>query len=251
MHNGHNMKKLSRSQRIHRAIFKPKQIMLIDAESRKAARNWSIRPIILVLIPLILILIAGLAGSYYLPNKSVTDLLPQYMQLQRKLEHLHDQLATSQANNEVKQAQILGLQDIIKQQQNTIDKANKRLHIFESILEARKNQGTKLLKASIKASNADSFIFSITLVKGGNYPRRLRGSIRFVTQDKQGKNIQLLFKGMQSTLPFRIETHIFLQGQLHWPENTDIPEHVNSIIAIVSNSKGKELTQEKCTFEDI
>ncbi len=237
-------------QRIRRAVFKPKQIMVMDADSRKAAKNWSIRPITLGLIPLSLIIIGALAGNYYLPNKSTPSILPQHIQLQKKFDHLHDQLATSEANNEVKQAQILSLKDIINQQQITIDKTKQRLHVFESILEARKHRGTKLLKASIKPTNSESFTFSITLVKGGNYPRRLRGSIRFITQDKQGENVHLLFKGAQSTLPFRIETHIFLQGQLYWPEGTVIPEHVDSIIAIVSDSKGKELTREKCTFED-
>ena len=244
------MKKLSLIQRIKRAVFKPKQIMVVDADSRKPARNWSVRPITLALIPLIFIIIGALVGNYYLPNKVASKILPQHIQLQNKFNHLHDQLASSEANNEVKQAQIISLEDIIKQQQGSIDKANKRLHVFESILQARKSRGTKLLKASIKPISSEAFAFSITLVKGGNYPRRLRGSIRFITQDKLGKNIRLLLKNKQSTLPFRLETHIFLQGQLYWPENTAIPEHVDSIIAIVSNSKGKELTQEKCTFED-
>jgi len=244
------MKKLSLIQRIQRAVFKPKQVMIIDADSKKAARNWSIRPITMLLIPLLLLIIGATAGSYYLPKQPTSKAQPQLIQLQNKFEHLHDQLASSEANNEVKQAQIFSLEDIIKQQQGTIDKSNRRLHVFESILEARKSQGTKLLRASIKHIDSESFSFNITLVKGGNYPRRLRGSIRFVTQDKQGENVRLLLKGTQRTLPFRIETHIFLQGQLHWPENTAKPEHMSNIIAIVSDSKGKELTQEICTFED-
>lgn len=244
------MKKLSLMQRIHGAIFKPKQIMIVDTGSRKAAKNWSIRPITVAFTLLTFIAIGALLGHYYQPNKPTSNILLQPIQPQKNVDYLQDQLATSEANNEVKQAQILGLKDIIKQQQTTIGKANARLRVFESILEARKNHGTKLLKASIKPINSKSFAFSITLVKGGNYPRRLRGSIHFITQNKQGENVRLLFKKTQSTLPFRMETHIFLQGQLYWPENTAIPEHVDSIIAIVSDSKGKELTQEKCTFED-
>jgi len=251
MHSGHNMKKLSLMQRIHRAIFKPKQIMVVDADSRKPAKNWSVRPVTLALIPITFFIIGALASSHYLPNKVASNILPQHIQLQNKFNHLHDQLASSEANNEVKQAKIISLEAVIKQQQGSIDKTNKRLHVFESILEARKSRGTKLIKASIKSIDSKSFAFSITLVKGGNYPRRLRASIHFITQDTKGKRIRLLFKNKQSTLPFRMETHIFLQGQLYWPENTAKPEHVNSIIAIVSDSKGKELTQEKCTFEDI
>jgi len=245
------MKKLSFLQRIHRAVFKPKQIMVVDADSRKAATNWSLRPITLVLIPLAFVLIGLLAGSQYLPNKAASSILPQHIQLQNKFNHLHDQLASSEADNEVKQAQILSLKAVIKQQQDGIDKANRRLHVFESILEARKSRGTKLIKASIKPISSKAFRFSITLVKGGNYPRRLRGSIYFITQDKYGKSIRLNFKNKQSTLPFRMETHIFLQGQLYWPESTAIPEYIGNIIVIVSDRKGKELTQEKCTFEDI
>jgi len=245
------MKKLSLLQRVHRAIFKPKQVMIVDADSRKAAKNWSIRPITLTLIPLIFIIIGALAGSQYLPNKVASNILPQHIQLQNKFNDLHDQFASSEAENEVKQAQILSLEALIKKQQGSLNQANARLRGFESILEARKSRGTKILKASIKSINPTTFNFSITLVKGGNYPRRLRGSVYFITQDKHGKNIRLRFKNKQSTLPFRIETHIFLQGQLYWPENTAIPEHVDSIIAIVLDKKGKELTQEKCTFEDI
>lgn len=237
-------------QRIRRAIFKPKQIMVVDADSRKPAKNWSVRPITVALSLLALITIGALLDHYYLPNKPISNNLPQHVQLQKKFDYLHDQLASSEASNEVKQAQILSLKNIIKQQQAAIDKVDGRLHVFESILEARKNHGTKILKASIKPVGSKSFAFSITLVKGGNYPRKLRGSIHFVTQNKQGKNIRLLFKGSQSTLPFRMETHIFLQGQLHWPENTAPREHIDSITAIVSSSKGKELTQKKCTFED-
>jgi len=245
------MKKLSPLQRLQRAIFKPKQIMIIDADSRKAARNWSVRPITLLLLPFVFIITGALIGNHYLPNHIASNIMPQYTKLQNKFNHLHDKLAASEASNEVKQAQIISLKGIINQQQTSIDQINKRVHTFESILEARKSQGTKLIKSSIKAIDSQSFAFAITLVKGGNYPRRLRGSIHFITRDANGKQVQLLFKNRHNTLPFRIETHIFLQGQVYWPENTAIPEHVDSIVAIVSDKKGKELTQQKCTFEDI
>jgi len=244
------MRKLSLAQHIQQALFKPKQIMVVDANSRKPAKNWSIRPFSLALIPLTFIIAGIIIGSFYMPNQAISTIAPQHIQLQNKFNHLHDQLASSEANNEIKQAQIIRLQDIIKEQQDSIDKSNTRLHVFESILEARKSQGTKLLKASIKSINPESFAFSIILVKGGNYPRRLHGLVYFITQDTYGKNIRLSFKNKQNTLPFRMETHIFLQGKLYWPENTAIPKHVNSMIAIVSDAKGKELTQEKCTFED-
>ncbi|MDQ6968156.1 MAG: hypothetical protein Q9M14_05685, partial [Mariprofundaceae bacterium] len=95
------MKKLSLIQRIYGASFKPKQIMIVDANSRKPAKNWSIRPIALGLVPLIFVTVGVLAGSYYLPSKPITNMLPQYIQLQKKVDYLHNQLASSEANNEM------------------------------------------------------------------------------------------------------------------------------------------------------
>lgn len=235
-------------QRLRRAIFKPKQIMIMDADSKKPARSWSVRPVILALLPVSLILAGILIDHYYLPKKSSSQMLAQYIQLQHKLEQLHDQLAASEANNEVKEAKIISLKDVIKQQQKRLDASNQRLHVFESILEARKSQGIKLLQATVKPSNAGDLAFNLTLVKGGNYPRRVRGTIRFITQNQAGENIPLLFQGQQSSLPFHMETHIFLQGQLHWPEHIAKPEHIPPVIAVVSDTTGKQLIQKTCTM---
>jgi len=246
------MKKHSLIERIYRAAFKPKQIVIVDAASSKAAKNYSIRPITISLIILTLIIASAWFGSLYLRGHSASNnILTQYIQLQKKLDQLYSQLATSDAQNEVKQAQILSLKKMIEEQQQQINQTQQRLRSFESILQARRSQGTKLVTASITHLTTNTLGFSLTLVKGGNYPRNIRGSIHFITQNHDGTSTHLLFDHKQSTLPFRMETHIFLQGKLYWPDSATIPEHIDSVIAIVSNKKGKELTREKCNLKDL
>jgi len=244
------MKKASLIHRAYHSLFKAKQIMVVDANSRKAARNWSIRPITLWITPLIFIAIGAAFGSYNLSKDPTVKVFPQDIQSQKQIETLRNELSNSEANNDVKQAQILSLEEAIKEQQEAISKSNKRLHVFESILAARKNKGVKILKASVKHITPKKLAFSITLVKGGNYPRHISGHIKFLTQDKHGKTIRLHFENKQTTLPFRMETHIFLQGQLYWTDDTAIPEQLGNINVIVSNLKGKKITQEKCIVED-
>ncbi|MDQ6955292.1 MAG: hypothetical protein Q9M20_07595 [Mariprofundaceae bacterium] len=244
------MQNTSHLQRIYQALFKARQVMVVDASSRKAARNWSIRPITFWLTPIILIAAGILFDHYYLTEKTSVKVYSQDIQLQKQLQQLRNERTAIEANNDVKQAHIHSLEGVIKKQQESIAKSNERLRGLESILEARKNKGTKVLKASITQVTPKVLNFSLTLVKGGNYPRYSRGKIRFITQNKHGNNVRLHFENEQTTLPFRMETHIFLQGQLYWADDADKPEHLGDITVIISDLKGKKITQEKCTFED-
>jgi hypothetical protein len=195
----------------------------------------------------------GALLTYQHPSKTTSpSILPEYIQLQQKFNNIRDKLALSQADNDMKQAQINSLQDALTNQQKQIETLNKRLHSFESILEARKARTSQILQASIQPINAKQMEYSLTLVKGGNYPRYTRGFIQFITHDNQGKLVKLLFENHKDKLPYKMETHTFLRGKLHWPEMISITETTQTLplTAVLLNTKGKELSRKTCTFEE-
>jgi len=238
-------------QRLTTALFTHKQVMVLSQHSGKPAQNWRIRPSTLLAFPLAFMLIGMIVGAIYFPEHQVAEIIPQHIELQRQLERLHDQLASSEAGNDIKQAQIASLEESIQEQQENITKLQQRLNVFESILQTRKGHGTQLLQATIHPINDKNIAFSLLLVKGGSYPRFVRGSIQFITLNKQGKTIPLLFDKNKQSLPYRMETHTFLRGNLHWPEKINVPAKLQPITVILFDRKGRELSRTICTFEEL
>jgi hypothetical protein len=232
-------------QRLYQIFIKPRQLILLDAQSGKPARNLRLRPISFILVFLLI------AGSFTFLGMQINrsdgnySLLPQHLQLQRQHELLLERLAEASANNELKDQQLETLQQEITTQQQQASEPSQRLRMLESILEARKATGVQLLEASASWSGNNSIRYNFTLVKGGNYPRWVSGSMALVAQSPEGEKVTLQLNEQLTRLPFRIETHTFLRGLAQW--NYDwFPEKLQ---ATVFNRKGKELLQIELSIE--
>jgi hypothetical protein len=232
-------------QRLYQIFIKPRQLILLDAQSGKPARNLKVRPISFILIFLFT------AGSFTFlgmqlnhPDQS-HSLLPQHLQLQRQHELLLKHLAEASANNELKDQQLESLKQEMARQLQQASEPSQHLRMLENILEARKATGIQLLEASASWTENRAIRCNFTLVKGGNYPRWVSGSIALVAQSPEGEKVTLQLNEQLTRLPFRIETHTFLRGLAQWDYDW-FPEKLQ---VTVFNHKGKELLQIELSIE--
>jgi len=232
-------------QRLHQLFIKPRQVMILDAQSGKPARNLNLRPISIVAVFLAVAISSALLTIQSIPSNSNRSLLPQHLQLQRQHEQVLERLAEANASNELKDQQLETLQQQMTSEQEQQSELSQRLHMLESILEARKATGVQLLEASASWVETDSIRYSFTLVKGGSYPRRVSGSLTVIAQSPEGEKITLQLNKQLTKLPYRIETHTFLRGLAHW-DQAWFPEKLQ---VIVFNHRGKELLQTELSIE--
>ena len=223
--------------------------MVVHAGSGKPAKHHYIRPLTLLLIPLLFFLLGGGLGYLYLPQSIQVDVRPVHDPFTEQLSQAHTRIATLEAENALKEAQINSLQTMLQQQQTDISQLKQRINLFNSLLQARKGHYTQIIQALVKKNSPREISFNIALVKGGNYPRNITGTIEFSLHDQQGKSIPLRFDSGAAQLPYGMETHTFLQGTLHTEEDTTLPSKP-SIDLIVYNHKGVEITRKACQFED-
>jgi len=250
MRSGLNMQPGNLAMRFFKALIRPRQVMIMDSASVKAAKNWRVRLITVLLIPIIFTLLGLTLGHFYLSGSQVSNILPQYVQLQRQYKLLRDKLATSQANNDIKNARIESLESANQQQQHNTSLLKERVTNFESILDARKMRGVQILQAKLHASKKDVISFYVSLVKGGNYPRHVRGNIQFIAKDKMGENIIFNFENGRNTLPYDMETHTLLHGNISVP-NATVLDTQSPITLILRNHKGKELSRKTCIIKEL
>ncbi|MES0370723.1 MAG: hypothetical protein ABUK11_00455 [Mariprofundaceae bacterium] len=233
------MDKLTFRQRLMNAFVRPRQIMLLDSQSGKPARNIKVSFMSIVLIFLGIIAAIFFMGTQSVSTNSTQSLIPQHVQLQRQYDQLHSGLAEANALNDLKERQLESLkQELFAQQEHNSELSN-RLRMFESILEARKATGVKLLNAEATWIGKDSIHYNLTLVKGGSYPRRISGSISLTAISPEAEIIEISLGKQKSRLPFRIETHTFLRGSADW----EYDWHPDKLLAVVFDRKGKELLQ--------
>jgi hypothetical protein len=234
-------------QRLYQIFIKPRQLILLDAQSGKPARNLRLRPISFILVFLLTAGSFTLLGMQLNRSDGNSSLLPQHLQLQRQHELLLERLAEANANNELKDQQLEALQQEMATQQQRASEPSRHLRMLESILEARKASGVQLLEASASWIGNDSIRYNFTLVKGGNYPRWVSGSIALVAQSPEGEIVTLQLNEQLTRLPYRIETHTFLRGLAQWDYDW-FPEKLQ---ATVFNHKGKELLQIELSIQGV
>lgn len=244
------MHKQTFAKKLKNALFRPKQVMILDADSRKAAKNIQIRPITLLLTPIIFMTI-GMALSYhYRPAQRLNSFVPENIQQQRELEQTREQLTMEQAENDVKQGQIESFKISMQKQQVEIARLNERVHIFESILQNRKAHGMHLLQASVQYLNEHEVSFDLIVVKGGSAPRYISGYIQLIAKDAHGNEIKALFENNKDKLPYRIETHTFLHGEIHWPNHVSLSKKELTLTAVLHANRGKILVSKSCIFKE-
>ena len=230
---------------LHQMFIKPRQFMIVDAQSGKPARNLAVRPISLIVAFLITVVASALLGTQLNHSGKERSLLPQYLQLQRLHEQQLEKLSEANANLELKDQQLDTLQKEMSDQQEHLSGLSKRLRMLESILEARKTTGVQLLEAGASWVDNSSIRYQFTLVKGGSYPRWASGSLALFAQSPDGEKVTLELEKQLLKLPFRMETHTFMRGLAQWNHDW-FPEKLQ---AIIYNHKGKELLQMELPIE--
>jgi len=235
-------------QRLLEFWMSPKQLIIIEANNAHRARNIHIRPITVLLIPAVTLLLGMLFSDNKAPSKKNNDMEIIQHKLQQQFSTIRAQLVASNTENSLKQAQIKSLKKILTQQQEDISALQQRIQVFNSILTARKGHHVQIIQTTLQTTSPHSLFFHVTLVKGGNYPRHIQGYLQFIYHDAEGNAHVLRFQGEKEALPYKMETHIFLQGKIHAAGLTPLPQHP-SIDLIVMNHKGIETMRKPCKYE--
>lgn len=226
------------------------QLMIIEHDTHKAARNRRFYPNIFwpVITVVLLLTFVGLflAGNYYKPFWEKYDLRPQYMQLQRLYQDLRLELNESMTNLGVRDEQINMLKQEIKQQQDKQDRLQDRLNLYDNLLAARRGDSMQLLQFTSRLMEENSFEIELALVRGGVTPRWVKGWIKVFADDGKGKKIPLLFSNSKYKLPYRIESHTFLHETVRWLQKSPPG---NILYATVFDSRGKVLLRKTYSFE--
>ncbi|MDX8406770.1 MAG: hypothetical protein R8L58_00130 [Mariprofundaceae bacterium] len=206
------------SIRLHRLLFRPRQVIITDAHSRGAARKLYVRPFSFAAV----VALAGIgvyaAGAMLSSGNAGGSQQAQVARLQHEQARLTDSITEKEALLSLRDQQIAGLKDEIKDLHQQQTAMQKKLDMFNSILDARKNHGVHLLQANVHRLNDQSIAYSFVLVKGGNYPRTAIGSIRFSTTGPDNQALVLPLSNGEDALPYRTKSHTFMQGTLPWSE---------------------------------
>ncbi len=183
----------------------------MDAQSSGPARNFSVRYVTLAFIFIFLAIMFFMLGAWYTPFHQVQHMIPENMQLKRQNDALRRQVADATTLNDLKDKQLASLKEQLSLQEAELIHVNKQLHMYKSILDKRKGKGIYVLEHSAVMAN-HSITWKALWVKGGSYPRYLRGSYDLFAMDSAGNKIQL----NQDTMRYKIETHMLIQQTYDW-----------------------------------
>jgi len=211
-------------RRIFRQLFKGYQMMLLEPEGGHTVRNMRINLASILSIVLLLCIGSAALVWFYAPRQS-QDLSARYYQLQQLNHDQRDRLATGEGELAVAKQQINGLKDEIQASQQQIEELRQARTVYESILEARKSAGVRILRASAslgeinQTSGLRQMDYSIILVKGGNYPRSVSGSVHIDAIGVKGQRTGLILDAKTNDLHYRMDTHAFLEGNVIWKQD--------------------------------
>ena len=211
-------------RRLAKRLFRSYQLMLLEPEGGKKVRHMHINLASFLAILLLLTLGPALL-LWYIAPKQGADLSARYYQLQQENHELRGKLATGEGELAVARGQIDGLKNelLTSQQQNEDLRQSKA--IFESILEARKSNGVHILRAEARMQDGgrekgeSKLDYTIVLVKGGNYPRSVSGSVRIVAYGAQNQKQTLQLNAKSTNLHYSMDTHVFLEGSVIWKQD--------------------------------
>lgn len=235
-------------QRLLEFWMTPKQWMLVERDNARPAKNFHIRPITILMVPALSLVLGVLFSYSHIPPQKNNDMEIMLHTLKQQFSNIRAQLVTAQAENELKQAQVNSLKKMLAQQQDEISDLQQRIHVFNSILQARKGHHVQIVQNSLQTTSPQRLLFHVTLVKGGSYPRHIRGYLQFTYHDAAGNEHHLRFNNEKERLPYEMETHTFVQGEIHVAEPIHLPQHPR-IELIILNHKGKEIMRKTCEFE--
>jgi len=192
--------------------------MLLEPAGGQTVRNMHVNLAAVLGLVLTIALSSAALAWHFAPAQS-EDIAARYYQLQNQNHALRDKLATHEGELAVANEQIDGLKHELLADQQKNEQLRLSQNIYESILEARKFGGVRILRASGRMDADNRLHYRVILVKGGNYPRSVSGSLRILAiggNDQQ----QLLQLGKKAAeLPYRMDSHVFLEGSLVWEQD--------------------------------
>ena len=194
------------------------QVIVLDEFSGRTARRFRVSPRAVLATALALIL-AGGAGGWLAHRPSSAQSSASDHQEKQALRLARNRLAESEAERRILQAQVTALKEELKHSRGEAEQLARRIRAYESILEARKTTGVRILRASARWIMPPAIAYDIVLVKGGNYPRRVAGSLRLIALDDDGRQMAIQASNDAPELPYRMETHTFLRGTIPWKED--------------------------------
>jgi len=202
-------------KRILRRLFKRYQLMLLEPQGGKTVRNMHVSLAGLMAFILVISLASAALVWHFIPPHSET-FTARFYQLQQQNQSMQSMIATLKAESALSKEQNDGLKNELLAGQQDREALQQRLNIYASILEARKSGGVRILRATARMQDKSTLNYSLVLVKGGNYPRNVSGSVRIVALGNNGEK-QLLQLGKNAAeLPYKMDTHIFLEGSTAW-----------------------------------
>ena len=223
--------------------------MVIDHCGHKATHSRRFYPVLFwglgSLLILVLMATSFLAGSYYKPFWKQQDLRPQYLQLQRLYQELRSTLNDTTTQLGLRDEQINMLQEEIKAQTQKQEALRERLHVYDTLLAARKSTGMQLLQFQVHALEDHQFDVDLTLVHGEDKKRYANGWIKLFMEDMKGKKHPLLLSTGKYKWPYRIESHGFLHETARWLQSGQ-PGRVMYVHVYASN--GKVLLRQQFTL---
>ncbi len=173
----------------------------------------------LITLIMVISLSSAVMAWLYAPPRTGERLSARYYQLQQQHQTLHDRLATLNGEFTLARAQVEGLKHELLSSQKHNESLKQKLNIYVSILNARKSGGVRILRAAAHMQDYATLDYSLALVKGGNYPRSVSGSIRIIAFGDKGQKLLLRLGKDTDVLPYHMDTHIFLEGEIPWRQH--------------------------------
>lgn len=226
-------------RRLARMLRQPFQIMVLKPHGGKAVRHFSIS-IGRILFLMLILMLAGSGASWLLlphhapPPPSRYDPLQRLHDTQAKLDEIEGELS-------LRDAQINALRTELRKTEQHTGALTQRIRVYESILGARKSGGIRILRATARWISPAILAYDIVIVKSGNYPRSVSGSLRLIASNSDGKEAILHLGKDDPDLPYLMKTHTFLHGNYAWKQNWR-PDHL-LIIHLDRQGKERERTE--------
>jgi len=199
-----------------KALNKPIHILI--GQKKDAVRRISIRPISLVVIIMLTLALAGIAG------KNILAPVDQRVQ-QQKATNLQQvvistKLSEAEALLSLRDAQIESMQEQLQQDRVDMQQMRQRLNLFDQVLAERKVAGVHFLQPSAFWKDAHTIAYQLILVKGKNYPRWIIGHLTFTVKNSKGDSIALPVSNKKNSGgKIEMTTQTFIEGALAWPDS--------------------------------
>lgn len=218
--------------------FFPRFIVTIDRGSGRPLNFHPTAVLLAFVVAVGLLLYAGFRLSFSAGHKDA--LAEQSDTLRTAQLQLQLRLARSQAELGLRNVQISGLKQQIRQDIQDSELTRKRLAMFDDVLAARRVRGVHVLHPEAQWQKDDGIIkYQLVLVKGENYPRWALGHLQFSTRMPDGKIIILSNPQGKTSIKYEMTTHLFMQGRLLWHKKT-APA---SLHVILINHRNKQIRQ--------